>query len=78
MSHFKIAPKYFFSEAFLEKIFQIKVVWVEGGHKRVPHGTYLRNDRKMKESTKDIPSRLHSRISKILTSFTRITYCIEL
>jgi len=31
----KVAPKYFFSEAFLEKMFQTKVVWVEGGHKRV-------------------------------------------
>jgi len=31
----KVAPKYLFSEAFSEKMFQIKVAWVEGGHKRV-------------------------------------------
>jgi len=30
----KVAPKYFFSEAFSEKMFQTKVVWVEGGHKK--------------------------------------------
>jgi len=35
--------------------------------RRMPHrNEYLRNDRKMEESTKDILSRLHSRISKIL------------
>jgi len=32
----KIAPKYFFSEAFPEKMFQTKIVWIEGGHTRVP------------------------------------------
>jgi len=32
----KVAPKYFFSEAFSEKMFQTKVVWVEGGCKKVP------------------------------------------
>jgi len=31
----KVAPKYFFSEAFSEKIFQVKVVWVKGEHKKV-------------------------------------------
>jgi len=31
----KVAPKYFFSEAFSEKMFQTKVVWVEGGHKKI-------------------------------------------
>jgi len=31
----KVAPKYFFSETFSEKMFQTKVVWVEGGHKRI-------------------------------------------
>jgi len=29
----KILSKYFFSEAFSEKMFQTKVVWVEGRHK---------------------------------------------
>jgi len=32
----KVAPKYFFSEAFSEKMFQTKIVWIEGRHKRVP------------------------------------------
>jgi len=32
----KVAPKYFFSEAFSEKMFQTKVVWVKGGGKMVP------------------------------------------
>jgi len=32
----KIVPKYFFSEAFSEKMFQTKVVWIKGRHlKRV-------------------------------------------
>jgi len=31
----KVTPKYFFSEAFSEKMFQTKVVWVEEGHKRI-------------------------------------------
>jgi len=31
----KVASKYFFSEALSEKLFQIKVVWVEGVHKRI-------------------------------------------
>jgi len=33
---FKVALKYFFSEALLEKMFQTKVVWVKGRHKRIP------------------------------------------
>jgi len=32
----KVAPKYFFREGFSEKMFQTKVVWVEGEYKRVP------------------------------------------
>jgi len=32
----KVALKYFFDKAFSEKMFQTKVVWVEGRHKRVP------------------------------------------
>jgi len=39
----KVAPKYFFSETFSEKMFQTKVVWVEGGHKRVPFDLNLGN-----------------------------------
>jgi len=31
----KVAPEYFFSEAFSEKMFRTKVVWVEKGYKRV-------------------------------------------
>jgi len=32
----KIAPKYFFSKAFSEKMFQTKIVWIERGYKKVP------------------------------------------
>jgi len=31
----KVAQKYFFTKTFSEKMFQTKIVWVEGGHKRV-------------------------------------------
>jgi len=31
----KVAPEYFFNKAFSEKMFQTKVVWIKGEHKRV-------------------------------------------